>query len=277
MSYEGVADTVELHNGAKMPWLGLGVYKAEEGEEVYNAVTAALKAGYRSIDTASFYGNEEGVGRAIRDSGIPRKEIFVTTKIWNDDQGYESTFRAAEASLERLGLDYVDLLLIHWPVKGKYKDTWRALEALYREGRATSIGVSNFTSDHLEDLMKDAEVKPVVNQVELHPRLTQKELLGYCEKNGIRVEAWSPIMRAKLFDNDVIQDLAQKHSKSPAQIILRWHLQNGVVIIPKSVRENRIRENADIFDFALDDEDMKRIDGLNKDERTGPDPDNFDF
>ncbi|MEF3310196.1 aldo/keto reductase [Paenibacillus sp. GYB004] len=261
-----------------MPWLGLGVWKVTEGQEVEHAVRTAIETGYRSIDTAAVYGNEEGVGRAIRDSGVSRDELFVTTKVWNADQGYDSTLAAYEQSLGKLGLEYADLYLIHWPVKGKYKDTWKALEHLYEQGRVRAIGVSNFHVHHLDDLLQDAVVKPMVNQVEYHPRLSQRPLLAYCQKNGIQMEAWSPLMQGKeLISHELLVGLGQKYGKSPAQIILRWDLQNGVVTIPKSVTPSRIRENADIFDFQLSAEDMALIDGLNLDTRVGADPDNFNF
>ncbi|WP_285842545.1 aldo/keto reductase [Ureibacillus chungkukjangi] len=273
--------TTTLHNGVKMPWFGLGVFKVEEGTELVNAVKAAIKNGYRSIDTAAIYGNEEGVGKGIKEglqeAGISREELFVTSKVWNADLGYESTLAAFETSLAKLDLEYLDLYLIHWPVEGKYKDAWRALETLYKEGRIKAIGVSNFQIHHLEDLMKDAEVKPMINQVEYHPRLTQKEVQAFCKENGIQLEAWSPLMQGQLLDNETLQEIASKYNKSVAQIILRWDLQNGVVTIPKSTKEHRIIENADVFDFELTNEDMKLIDGLNQNHRVGPDPDNFDF
>lgn len=273
-----LTDTTVLGNGVRMPWLGLGVWKAAEGQEVEQAVRTAIDIGYRSIDTAAVYGNEEGVGRAIRDSGISRDQLFITTKVWNSDQGYDSTLAAYEISLNKLGLDYVDLYLIHWPVKGKYKETWKALEHLYAEGRVRAIGVSNFHVHHLDDLLQDAVVKPMVNQVEYHPRLAQRELLAYCKANQIQMEAWSPLMQGKeLISHELLVGLGQKYGKSPAQIILRWDLQNGVVTIPKSVTPSRIRENADIFDFALSAQDMELIDGLNLDTRVGADPDNFNF
>jgi len=239
-------------------------------------VAAALKVGYRSVDTAAIYKNEEGVGRAIRASGVPREQVFVTTKVWNRDQGYDSTIRAFEESLSRLGMDYVDLYLIHWPVKEKYKETYRAMEELYEQGRVRAIGVCNFQIHHLEDLMGSCRIKPMVNQVELHPLLTQKPLLEFCRKEGIQVESWRPLMDGKL-DLPLLQELAAKYGKTPAQIVIRWHLQHGLVTIPKSVRESRIRENADVFDFELEPEDMNRIDDLNENRRTGPDPDNFHF
>lgn len=277
MRVQHISDAAVLANGVKMPWLGLGVYKAKAGGEVEEAVKAALRIGYRSIDTAAFYENEEGVGRAVRESGIPREELFITTKVWNSDQGYESTLAAFEASLRRLGMEYVDLYLIHWPVKGKYKETWRALQTLYKEGKAKAIGVSNFQVHHLEDLMADAEIKPMVNQVEFHPFLTQEKLREFCRKEGIQLEAWSPLMRGEVVRVPEIVQLSEKYRKTPAQIVLRWDLQHGVVTIPKSVREARIRENAGIFDFELSAEDMEKLDALNRNHRFGPDPDNFNF
>lgn len=281
MMAKNLQDKTTLHNGVKMPWFGIGVFKVEEGPELVNAVKTAIKHGYRSIDTAAIYRNEEGVGQGIREgmkeAGISREDLFVTSKVWNDDLGYESTITAYEASLNRLGLEYLDLYLIHWPVEGKYKDAWRALETLYKEGRVKAIGVSNFQIHHLEDLMKDAEIKPMVNQVEYHPRLTQKELQSFCQEHGIQLEAWSPLMQGQLLDDQVLKEIANKYDKSIAQVILRWDLQNGVVTIPKSTKEHRIVENATVFDFELTEEDMKRIDDLNQNYRVGPDPDNFDF
>lgn len=270
-------DTTTLHNGVKMPWFGFGVFKVENGTEVIDSVKAAIKAGYRSIDTAAVYKNEEGVGQAIRESGIPRDELFVTSKVWNSDQGYESTLQAFETSLEKLGLEYLDLYLVHWPVAGKYKDTWKALEELYKAGRVRAIGVSNFHVHHLEDLLKDATIKPMVNQVEYHPHLTQKALHAFCRKEEIQLEAWSPLKQGQLLNDETINEVAQKYQKSPAQVILRWDLQNEVVTIPKSVKEQRIIDNAAIFDFQLTEEEMAKINDLNKDERVGADPDNFNF
>jgi methylglyoxal/glyoxal reductase len=274
---KNLQDTTTLSNGVKMPWFGLGVFKVEEGSEVVESVKAAIRNGYRSIDTAAIYQNEEGVGQAIRESGIAREELFVTSKVWNADLGYESTIAAYETSLKKLGLDYLDLYLIHWPVEGKYKEAWRALETLYKEGRVKAIGVSNFHVHHLEDVLKDAEIKPMVNQVEYHPRLAQKEVRAFCQEHGIQLEAWSPLMQGQLLDNEVLQGIAQKYNKSVAQVILRWDLQNGVVTIPKSIKEHRIIENSQVFDFELTAEDMEAIDSLNQDQRVGPDPDNFDF
>jgi diketogulonate reductase-like aldo/keto reductase len=270
-----------LINGTKMPWLGLGVFKVEEGQELINAVKTAITHGYRSVDTAAIYGNEVGVGQGVRqaleETGIARKDLFITSKVWNSELGYETTIAAYEESLTKLGLDYLDLYLIHWPVAGRYKEAWRALETLYKEGRVKAIGVSNFQIHHLEDLMKDAEIKPMVNQVEYHPRLTQKELQAFCKQQDIQLEAWSPLMQGQLLDNADLQEIADKYNKSVAQVILRWDLQNGVITIPKSTKEHRIAENATVFDFELTAEDMKLIDSLNENLRVGPDPDNFDF
>ncbi|MEJ9212752.1 aldo/keto reductase [Bacillus smithii] len=281
MVAENLQDTTTLHNGVKMPWFGLGVFKVEEGPELVNAVKTAIKHGYRSIDTAAIYENEAGVGLGIREgmkeAGISREDLFVTSKVWNADLGYESTKKAFETSLNKLGLEYLDLYLIHWPVEGKYKESWKALEELYKEGRVKAIGVSNFQIHHLEDLMEDADIKPMVNQVEYHPRLTQKELQAFCKEQGIQLEAWSPLMQGQLLDNEVLQEIGKKYNKTVAQVILRWDLQNGVVTIPKSTKEHRIVENASIFDFELTKEDMELIDSLNQNHRVGPDPDNFDF
>ncbi|MEO1656025.1 MAG: aldo/keto reductase, partial [Bacteroidota bacterium] len=248
-----------LHNGVKMPYLGLGVWKSQDGQEVIQAIHWALEAGYRHIDTAKIYNNEEGVGQAVRESELPREDIFVTSKVWNSDQGYESTLWAFEASLKRLGLDYLDLYLIHWPVNGKYKDTWKALEKLYKEERIRAIGVSNFLQHHLEDLMRDSEIVPMVNQMEFHPRLLQAHLLKFCQDHQIIYEAWSPLMQGKIFDIEEMQGLAQKYDKSIAQIVLRWNLQKGVITIPKSVKKERIIANAQLFDFELSEEDMEAI------------------
>lgn len=270
-----------LNNGVEMPWFGLGVFKVEEGPELVEAVKSAIKAGYRSIDTAAIYGNEKAVGEGIRAgieaTGISREELFITSKVWNADQGYEETIAAYEESLKKLELDYLDLYLVHWPVEGKYKDTWRALETLYKEDHVRAIGVSNFQIHHLQDVMKDAEIKPMINQVEYHPRLTQKELQAFCKEQGIQMEAWSPLMQGQLLDNETLQAIAEKHGKTTAQVILRWDLQNGIITIPKSTKEHRIIANADVFNFELTKEDMETIDALNENHRVGPDPNNFDF
>ncbi len=266
-----------LHNGVEMPYFGLGVYLSEDGQEVINAVKWALEADYRHIDTASIYKNEEGVGQGIRESSVPREEIFVVSKVWNSDQGYDSTLKAFDDSLERLGLDYLDLYLIHWPVAGKYKDTWRALEKLYREKRIRAIGVSNFLKHHLEDLLTTAEIVPMVNQMEFHPYLVQQDLLDFCKANQIQYEAWSPMMQGKIFGMEAFQNLSKKYNKSIAQIVLRWDLQKGVITIPKSSKKERIVGNADIFDFSLSEEDVAYLDSLDRGQRFGPDPDTFDF
>lgn len=271
---KNIKDYTVLNNGVKMPWLGLGVFKVEDGEEVIQAIGSAFKAGYRSIDTAAAYKNEEGVGKALKKSELPREDLFITTKVQNGDQGYESTLKAFDVSMKKLGLDYLDLYLIHWPVKDKYIDTWKAMTKLYKEGLIRAIGVSNFQIHHLENLMSKNEILPALNQIELHPMLSQKKLRDFCANNKIQIEAWSPIMKGNL-DNPVLLELSSKYTKSPAQIVLRWDIQHGIVTIPKSVHENRIIENSNIFDFELSDDDMQKIDSLNIDKRLGLDPDNF--
>ncbi|RYX78804.1 aldo/keto reductase [bacterium] len=265
-----------LNNGVEIPQLGLGVWQTKNGQEVIDSIHAAVDNGYRLIDTAAIYGNEEGVGEAIRAASIPREELFITTKLWNSDQGYDATLRAFDKSMERLGLEYVDMYLIHWPVPklDKYIDTWRALETIYKQGRAKAIGVCNFNVDHLEKLLAASEIKPAVNQIELHPRLQQRELRDYCKANGIRIESWSPIggTGGDLLDDPTLTIIADKHHKSTAQIVLRWHIQLGLVVIPKSVHAERIQQNADVFDFELDNDDMAKISALNTDTRRGPDP-----
>ncbi|MFM1651917.1 aldo/keto reductase [Brevibacillus sp. B_LB10_24] len=272
-----ISDCTVLHNQVKMPWLGLGVYKIPDGEEVRGAVRYALEHGYRSIDTAALYENEAGVGQAVKESGLRREDLFITTKVWNTDQGYESTLAAFETSRKKLAMDMIDLYLIHWPVKGKYKETWKALEKLYKEGWVRAIGVSNFHAHHLEDLLADCEIKPMVNQVEYHPLLSQQELRRFCQAQGIQMEAWSPLARGQILNDSTVLTIAGKHQKTPAQIVLRWDLQNGVVTIPKSSSEERIAENAGIFDFVLSADDMAALDSLNENKRVGPDPDNFSF
>lgn len=268
-----------LHNGVKMPWMGLGVWQSAEGEEVESAVRTAIEVGYRSIDTAAIYKNEAGVGRAIRDSGINREELFVTTKVWNSEQGYDSTLRAFEESRQKLGLEYLDLYLIHWAKPATYKETWRALEKLYADGLVRAIGVSNFQVHHLQDLMNNFEIKPMVNQVEFHPFLTQQAVYNFCKEQGIQMEAWSPLMRGgELLGHPTLQELAQKYEKTPAQIVLRWDLDKGVVTIPKSVRAERIKENSQIFDFQLEAGEIEAISQLNKNQRSFEyDPDNVTF
>jgi diketogulonate reductase-like aldo/keto reductase len=260
-----------------MPWLGFGVFQVDEGQEVEQAVLNALETGYRSIDTAAIYGNERGVGKAIRESGIPREDIFLTTKVWNEDQRQKRTLAAFEESLERLQTEYVDLYLVHWPVKGCYQETWQVMEEIYQSGRAKAIGVSNFMIPHLEDILGDDRVVPTVNQVEFHPFLVQPELLSFCQSHQIQVEAWSPLMQGQIVTVQAVQELAKKYDKTPAQIALRWNLQHEVVTIPKSVHANRIAENTQIFDFELSEADMKVLDALDAGKRVGPDPDNFNF
>ncbi len=272
--------TIKLNNGLVMPQIGLGVWEAKAGEEVEQAISQALKAGYRLIDTAKAYGNEESVGKAIRESGIPREEIFLTTKLWNADHGFDNAKKAYKASLERLGLDYVDLYLIHWPVpaQAKYVETWLALEELYEEGLVRAIGVSNFKPTHLEALTAGgAEVVPAVNQIELHPHMQQIETRGYCAKNDIQVESYSPLKRGgDVLEDTTINELAEHYGKTPAQIVLRWHIQEGMVVIPKSVTPERIESNIDVFDFALNDDDMDRIRLMDQNDRNLPDPDEMD-
>ncbi|CAI6086634.1 aldo/keto reductase [Cohnella sp. JJ-181] len=270
-----------LANGVRMPWLGLGVFKVPEGAEAANAVKEAIVQGYRSIDTAAIYDNETSVGAGIREAlaetGLAREALFVTSKVWNADLGYGETLAAYETSLRKLGLDYLDLYLIHWPVEGKYKVAWRALEKLYAEGRVKAIGVSNFHVHHLEDLLQEATVVPMVDQVELHPRLQQPELRAYAAERGIRIEAWSPLMQGGLLDDPTLTAIASRNGKSVAQVILRWDLEIGVATIPKSTRAHRIAENADVFGFSLTEEDHRLIAAMDRGERVGPDPDNFDF
>jgi len=269
-----IESTVRLNNGVQMPVLGLGVYQTPPERVTQNAVKFALKVGYRHVDTARIYGNEADVGEAIRESGIPRKDLFVTTKLWNSNQGYDSTLRACEASLMRLGLDYLDLYLVHFPVPDVRKESWRAMEVLLKKGRCRAIGVSNFTIRHLEELIGESHVIPSLNQVEFHPFLYQKELLKYCQKQGIQVEAYSPLARGERLKHPRIGSLAEKYAKTPAQLMIRWGLQRGLVVIPKSTREERIRENSQVFDFDISDDDMRSLDSLNEDLRLNWDPTN---
>lgn len=254
-----------LANGVNIPSIGFGTYKLGSEEEVRDRVKFALNLGYRQIDTAYFYGNEVGVGKGIAESGIKREDIFLVTKLWNDDHGYEETMKAFNRSIKNLGVDYLDLYLIHWPNKLN-SETWRAFEDLYKEGKVKAIGVCNFKIGHLEELKKTAKIMPMVNQVEIHPCKTQKDIIKYCNKNNIQVVAWGPIMRGKVFSLPLMLELSEKYNKSIAQITLRWHIQNGVIPIPKSSNEERIKSNIDIFDFNLSSEDMKRIDSLNTNE-----------
>ncbi|WP_330460727.1 aldo/keto reductase [Streptomyces sp. NBC_00820] len=268
-----------LNNGVEMPQLGFGVWQVPD-DEAERAVATALEAGYRSIDTAAIYGNEEGTGKAIAASGLVREDIFVTTKLWNSDQGYDATLRAFDTSMRKLGLDYLDLYLIHWPLPSRdnYVDTYKAFEKLYSEGRIRAIGVSNFHPEHLRRLIAETSVVPAVNQIELHPQLQQRAVREFDAEQGIATEAWSPLGQGKgLLEVPAIVAIAQKHGRTPAQVVLRWHVQLGNIVIPKSVTPSRIRENIDVFDFNLDDEDLAAISALNEDRRLGPDPAEFDM
>lgn len=269
--------TTSLHGTIEMPMHGLGVFETADGDEVINSVLWALESGYRLIDTAMIYRNERGVGEAIRRSGIPREEIFVTTKLWNSDQGYETALRAMDASLERLGFDHVDLYLIHWPKPEHTGDAWRAMERIKAEGLSRAIGVSNFHSHHLDQLMATANVAPSVNQVELHPSLQQHDVRAATAAIGAVTQAYSPLKRGRIIGDDTIGAIATSHGRTPAQVILRWQLQEGIATIPKSVREHRIVENGDVFSFELSSAEMDAIRGLDSGERIGADPDNFNF
>lgn len=268
---------VTLNDGARMPRLGLGVWQVPN-ETVASVVRTAIAAGYRSIDTAALYRNESGVGDAVADAPVPRAELFVTTKLWNSDQGYDAALRAFDESLRRLRLEYVDLYLIHWPTPQRplYVETWRAFEKLRADGRARSIGVSNFHIAHLRRLLERTDIVPAVNQIELHPNLPQDELRAFHDRHGIVTEAWSPLARGKLLRDRTIAGLAQKYDRTPAQIVLRWHVEQGVVPIPKSVTPSRIRENIDVFDFELAPDDLATLAELNTGRRTGLDPETFD-
>ncbi|MFD5752344.1 aldo/keto reductase [Streptomyces sp. NPDC127033] len=266
-----------LNNGVTIPRLGFGVFQIDDAETA-DAVLAALETGYRSIDTAAVYGNEAGVGRALADSGIPRDELFVTTKLWNDDQGYDAALTAFDASLDRLGLDRVDLYLIHWPSPGRdrYVDTWRALEKLLADGRTRAIGVSNFQPAHLQRLLDETGIVPAVNQIELHPGLQQAGPRDFHAQHDIATEAWSPLAQGALLHEETIREIAGRHGRTPAQVVLRWHLQIGNIVIPKSATPARIRENFDLFGFELSPDDLHALSALDRGMRTGPDPDTFD-
>jgi len=255
---------VTLNDGNQMPVLGLGMWQAGSGKATRSAVAVALQIGYRLFDTAKLYGNERDVGVAVRESGIPRKEVFVTTKLWNNDHGYESALRAFEKSRHELGLDYIDLYLIHWPVPGLRHESWKALLKIHDEGLARSIGVSNYTIRHLEELLPATPIAPAVNQVEFHPFLYQKDLLEFCVKHRVQLEAYSPLTRGHRLNHPIITRVAAKYARTPAQVLIRWSLQHGLVVIPKSIRPDRIRENAAVFDFELKREDMERLDSLDE-------------
>ena len=259
-----IESRITLSDGAKIPVLGLGVWQAGAGKETRKAVSAALESGYRLIDTAKLYGNERDVGAAVRESGIPRDDIFVTTKLWNSDQGFESALRAFEGSRRELGLEYVDLYLVHWPVPQLRNESWKALVKIREQGLARSIGVSNYTIPHLEELLRATPVPPSVNQVEFHPFLFQRELLEYGQKHHIQLESYSPLTRGRRLKHSLIKEIAAKYGRTPAQILIRWGLQHGLVVIPKSVRPERIQENADVFGFEIKSPDMARLDALDE-------------
>jgi diketogulonate reductase-like aldo/keto reductase len=266
-------NTTTLHNGLEMPLLGLGVWQVNSDAETERAVRIAIDAGYRSIDTAKIYGNERGVGNAIRDCGVPRDQLFITTKVWNDDIRRGSVADAFDQSLERLGLDFIDLYLVHWAIPGKITSTWRAMEKLLPSGRVKVIGVSNHLRPHLDELLPAAEIVPAVNQIEFHPYLQSRALVDHCRSKKIQVEAWSPLMKAgDLLTDPALVKIARAHHKTVAQIVLRWDIQSGIVTIPKSVHRERIVENAGIFDFTLTDAEMKQVNALDKNSRVGADP-----
>ena len=270
-----IESVAELNNGVKIPRLGLGVYQSPPGQITKKAVEYALKVGYRHIDTARIYGNEADVGKGIRDSGIKREDIFVTTKLWNGDQGYESALKACNDSLKKLGLKYLDLYLIHWPVQNTREESWRALVHLLKDGKCRSIGVSNYTIRHMTELSEQSDVVPAVNQVEFSPFLYQKRLLDYCEKQKIQLEAYSPLTQGEKLNHPAVQGIAKKHGKTPAQVLIRWGIQHNLVTIPKSVREERIKENSEVFDYILTQDDMKTLDSLDENFRNSWDPTNM--
>jgi 2,5-diketo-D-gluconate reductase A len=267
-----------LNNGVQIPQIGFGVFQIEPAETA-EATLRALDVGYRHIDTAQMYGNEKEVGQAVRKSGIPRTEVFVTSKLNNNHHAPEDALRAFDRTLEDLGFDYLDLFLIHWPLPevGDYVETWQAMEVIYRSGRAKAVGVSNFQPHHLETLLERSDLVPAVNQIEVHPYLTQDAVRAYNTAHGIATEAWSPIAQGRVLDDPTLKAIADQHARTPAQVVLRWHLQRGDIIFPKSVTPERVKENFALFDFELTDQDVAAITALNRDERTGPDPDTFNY
>ncbi|SDM81422.1 aldo/keto reductase [Acetanaerobacterium elongatum] len=281
----GLGDEYALHNGVRIPCIGYGTWQMPDNEETVNNIKEAIACGYRHIDTASAYENEASVGKAVRESEVAREGLFITTKLWNSDHGYDNTLRAFEKSLSLLQMEYVDLYLIHWPVPVHHKEdyqelnreTWRAFERLYNEGRVKAIGVSNFLIHHLQEIMQDCEIKPMVNQVELHPEYPQQELADFCKNNNILVEAWSPLMQGRIFQLPLLRELGQKYGKSVSQIAIRWILQKGIVPLPKASGAEHIRQNADVFSFELQKEDMLKIDALKGIGRIGSDPEHIDF
>ncbi len=263
---------VRLPGGVEMPWLGLGVFRAPAGRVAREAVAAALEAGYRHVDTAAVYGNEADVGAAVAASGLERRRVFVTTKLWNSDHGYDAALRACDASLGRLGLEQVDLYLVHWPVPDLRGETWRAMERILADGKARAIGVSNYTVRHLEELLGRCRVPPAVNQVEFHPFLYQRELLDFCRARGIQLEAYSPLVKAQRMGHPTLRELAARHGRTTAQVLLRWCLEHGLAVIPKSVRRERIEENSRVFHFSLEPEEVALLDALDEGYRTSWDP-----
>ncbi len=274
MNITTLSDTFTLNNGVRIPAIGLGTWQSKDGREATSAVRAALEAGYRHIDTADAYENEESVGRAVREFG-QRDDIFLTTKLWNEDHGYDATLKAFERSRKKLDTDYVDLYLMHWPCGFDFMDTWRAFEKLAGDGKVRALGVSNFLRPHMEKLLAEAEIKPVLDQVETHPWLTQPDLHAYLAAQDIKTESWSPLMQGKFSDISELKTLAEKYDKHPAQILVRWNLQHGYIVIPKSTDAAHIKTNAAVFDFELTDAEIATIDGLDKGERLGPDPAEF--
>jgi diketogulonate reductase-like aldo/keto reductase len=272
---QSISDTITLRNGVKMPGFGLGVWHVAKGTTVINSVTHALEAGYRMIDTAEHYHNEDGVGEAIRQSGIDRNQVFITTKLWNNDQGYESTLNAFNKSLKKLCMDYIDLYLIHWPITGMYQESWKALIKLYQDGWVRAIGVSNFHPHHLQTLRQISDVVPFIDQVELHPLLTQLPVRQYCQSQNIQVGGYSPLGTGTVLDHPVLKEIAKRHEKTTAQVILRWNIQNGIIAIPRSTKKAHIQSNANIFDFSLNSDELSAIDVLNENKRNNTDPDSL--
>ncbi|MHC5251285.1 aldo/keto reductase [Listeria kieliensis] len=277
---QSLQDSVKLANGTKIPGFGLGVFQVAD-QETSAAVKEAITAGYRLIDTAQIYGNERGTGEGIKQglkaANLKREDLFVTSKVWNNHLSYEETVQAFHESLEKLGLDYLDLYLIHWPGKDAFRASYKALEDLYREGKIKAIGVSNFQIHHLEELLEFATIKPVLNQIELHPKLIQKELRTFCEERDIRIQAWSPLMQGQILSDPVLENIAQTHQRSVAQIVLRWDIQQDILVVSKSTKPERIQSNAQLFDFELTQEEVNMVNALNENHRVGPDPDQFDF
>lgn len=269
-----IESKIKLNNGVMIPAIGLGVYQARAGGETHDAVLHALKAGYRHIDTAKFYANEKDIASALKQTTVPREHIFITTKLWNDDHGYDKTIKACNESLKQLGIPFVDLYLIHFPVRKLRLDSWRALETLYEEGKCRAIGVSNYTIRHIQELLEKSKITPAVNQVEFHPYLYQKELLDFCHTHHIRIEAYSPLTKGKKLNDPKLMEMASRYHRSSAQILIRWALQHGLIVIPKSTHAERIRENADVYDFEISAEDMDVLNSFHCNYRVAWDPSN---